>query len=324
MKQTREQWLANRRLGVGGSDIAAVLGLSPWRSAVDVWKCKVSDDPPVDNPTEQMRWGTILEGVVADEYARTTGQRVQRVNAQLRHPQHAWAIGNIDRAVTMPATRARVVGTELRGAQGILECKTASAYSLGEWEGPDGGPAVPVYYTAQVLWYIGIAGVDWADVAVLVGGQRYLQRRVERNDETLRAMFAAAEEFWRGHVLERIPPEPKSARDVVTLFPRDSGDYIDASQNGEMLSLVSNLRAAKADAKAKAEWAAQLEEAVKLRIGERSGIALDGKPVVTWKAAKDSLIVDWEGVAKDLEAPEWIVKQRTTTRPGSRRFIVKD
>ena len=324
MTTDRTDWLASRRKGLGGSDIAAILGLSPWRSAVDVWLDKTSTEPPVDAPSEPMYWGTVLEDVVSGEYQKRTGRRVQRVTQQLRHPQLGWALGNIDRAVTTASTRARVVTGTLRGAEGILECKTASAYSLGEWEGSDGGDAVPVHYAAQVLWYIGIAQVQWADIAVLVGGQRYLVRRVERNDETLRAMFAAADEFWHRHVLTGVAPEPKSARDVVTLFPRDDGEYLDASQNGEVLGLLNALRAARIDAKARVGLVDDIEEQLKLRIGARAGITFDGKPVVTWKAARDSLVTDWEAVATALLAPEELVLQHTTTRAGSRRFTVKE
>lgn len=322
--QNKSEWLLRRRAGLGGSDIAAILGLSPWRSAVDVWKDKTSTEPPVDAPSEPMYWGTILEAVVADEYQRRTARKVQRVTQQLAHPNYPWALGNIDRAVITPSTRARVVTGTLRGAQGILECKTASAYALNDWEGPDGGDAVPVHYAAQVLWYIGIAQVEWADVAVLVGGQRYLQRRVERNDEALRAMYSVAEEFWHKHVLERIPPEPKSARDVVTLFPRDDGEYIDASQNGELLGLLNALRAAKQNTKNFQSLVDDIEEQIKLRIGHRAGITFDGKPVVTWVATRDSLLTDWQAVAQALNPPPELVQQHTTTRAGSRRFAVKE
>ena len=105
----RTAWLAARRTGIGGSDISAILGLSPWRSPVHVWLDKTGqapDEPPAN--AEAMYWGKTLEDVVAREYAQRTGRRVQRVNAILRHPQHEWMLGNIDRAIVAEGSRARL------------------------------------------------------------------------------------------------------------------------------------------------------------------------------------------------------------------------
>jgi putative phage-type endonuclease len=81
---TRDEWLAARRTGIGGSDIAAILGLSPWRTPLDVYRDKV--DGAEQPETEAMRWGRLLEDVIAREYAVRAGVRIQRAIAsgQLR------------------------------------------------------------------------------------------------------------------------------------------------------------------------------------------------------------------------------------------------
>lgn len=322
-----EAWLAERRTGIGGSDIAAILGLSPWKTAVDVWLDKTgqkTDDTIGD--AEAVRWGTLLEDVVAREYSDRTERAVQRVNRILRHPAHEWAIGNIDRAIVAPGSRVRVAddGGSLLGADGLLEAKTASAYKAGEW-GRDGNEdAVPVHYQAQVMWYLGITGQPWCDVAALIGGQRMIIRRVHRDDETIAAMLERAHEFWHRHVLTRTPPEAAKAKDVERLFPADNGEVVEADE--ELLVAYNAAREAKARiAQAEADYEAAVER-IKLALGERSALTLNGKPLVTWKAAKPTRRTDWKALVHHHwpVPPAELVEQFTTETPGSRRFILKE
>lgn len=320
----KSTWLAARRSGIGGSDIAAILGLSQWKTAVDVFLDKTGQSEDSVGNAEAVRWGTILEDVVAREYSERTERAVQRVNRILRHPSHEWAIGNIDRAIVAPGSRVRVAGDggTLLGADGLLEVKTASAYKAGEW-GRDGDEdAVPVHYQAQVMWYLGITGQPWCDVAALIGGQRMIIRRVHRDDETIAAMLERAHEFWHRHVLTRTPPEPAKAKDVERLFPADNGEALEADE--ELLVAYNAAREAKARiAQAEADYEAAVER-IKLALGERSALTLNGKPLVTWKAAKPTRRTDWKAVAEALHAPADVIAAHTTETPGSRRFLLKD
>lgn len=320
----RAAWLAQRKSGIGGSDIAAVLGLSPWRSAVDVWLDKTGQAPD-EAPANQdaLYWGTVLEDIVAREYAQRTGRCLQRVNATLRHPQHDWMIGNIDRAVVAAGSRARPSAAGLLGAERILECKTTSAYKAGDWAGPDGGDAMPVYYAAQVMWYMAISGLDVADVAVLIGGQRYAVRTVERDDETIRALIERAEGFWRHHVLGGIAPEPTSARDAARLFTRDDGSLRAIDDDDDLVRAVAELRDVRQQIGFAEAREAELTATLKLAIAEHAGLAIDGAPVVTWKAARDSTRTDWEAVAAALSPAAELVAAHTATKPGSRRFLLR-
>jgi putative phage-type endonuclease len=321
-----EQWLSARKSGVGGSDIAAILGLSPWKTSVDVWLDKTGQAEGAIGNEEAVRWGTLLEDVVAREYAERTANTVQRVNRILRHPDHEWAIGNIDRAIVAPGSRVRVAddGGTLLGADGLLEVKTASAYKAGEW-GRDGDEdAVPVHYQAQVMWYLGITGQQWADVAALIGGQRMIVRRLHRDDETIAAMLDRAHEFWRKHVLTRQPPEPVNAKDVERLFPDDNGEAVEATDN--LLAAYNAAREAKAriaQDEADFEYAVEM---IKLALGERSTLTLNGKPIVTWKASKPAKRTDWKALVYHHwpVPPRDLVDQFTTETPGSRRFLIKE
>ena len=113
----REDWLKARKSGIGGSDIGAILGLSPFKTPLDVYLDKIGQDDP-QPMNEAMYFGTIMEGIVADEYARRNNRRVQRVNSILRHVDKDWMLANIDRAVVAEGTRART-----GGQPSILRCE---------------------------------------------------------------------------------------------------------------------------------------------------------------------------------------------------------
>ena len=335
----REEWLAMRRTGIGGSDIAAIMGLSPWRSAVDVYLDKIGETKDTGE-NEAMFWGNVLEDVVARHYATKTGAKVQRIGTMMQHPSKPWMLGNIDRAIVTPGSRARFDGGKLLGADGILECKTAGAFKAADWGNENDQDAIPTHYAAQCFWYMGVTGMEWCDIAVLIGGQRYLSKRIERDDEVIRAMEDRAEEFWHRHVLARIPPEPTSGSDAVKLFPRDFGTSIIA--NPKTLELLSRAQELKQQIEAlELELDGDRKKGINGVIGELKAwmggaaeITLGGQTLATWRAANDSQKTDWKSVvdhlrqtyageqtfADDLLAA---ITTNTTTQPGSRRFLIK-
>ena len=335
----RAAWLAARRSGVGGSDISAILGINPWRTAVGVWMDKTGRTP--DNEiNEAMFWGTVLEDVVARHYAETEQRKVQRIGEMMRHPKHEWMLANIDRAIVTPGSRARFDGGRLLGADGILECKTASAYKAGEWGREGDDDAIPTHYAAQAMWYLAIAGLDWCDVAVLIGGQKYLTKRIERDDETIRGMIERAEEFWFKHVVEGIAPEPKTGDDALKLFPQDSGRIIKA--NPKTLELIARAQELKMQIKAleeelegdKKKGTAGVIGSLKAFMGDASAIAIGDDALITWKAAKGSVKTDYAAAIAKLQeiykGEETMltdignaISANTTTVAGVRRFLIR-
>jgi len=286
---TQEEFRNARKTGIGGSDIAAILGLSPWRTAVDVWMDKTGRAPDTE-PTEAMFWGTVLEDVIAKHYADTEQRKVQRIGEMMRHPKHAWMLANIDRAIVTPGSRARFDVGKLLGADGILECKTASAYKAGEWGAPEDDDAIPTHYAAQAMWYLAITGLDWCDVAVLIGGQKYLVKRVERDDDTIQGMIERAEEFWFKHVVGQVAPEPKTGDDAIKLFPRDSGRSIEANPKTlELLARAVELKQQIAALEVELEGDRKkgingVIGELKAYMGDASAITIGNETLATWKA----------------------------------------
>jgi len=117
MSLTTEQ-LLERRKGIGGSDVAAILGLSQWKTPIDVYNEKVNNEYPIATP--RMRWGIRLENAIATEYKEQTGRKIRKCHKIIRHKKYPFLLGNIDRVI--------ISGNGY--GPGILEIKTASEISV--------------------------------------------------------------------------------------------------------------------------------------------------------------------------------------------------
>lgn len=222
VQQTRAEWLKERRTGIGGSDVAALLGLSKWSTPYQLWLDKRGEAPIEDDEPEYIYWGNVLEDVVAKEYAKRTGNRVQRVNKMMRHPEHEFALANIDRAVVNPEIAGNVRWKDGRlTTDRILECKTANGFMQAMWGEVD-TDEVPEYYLVQVQWYLGITRADVADLAVLIGGSDYRRYTIQRDDEIVDMLFEEGARFWK-MVQSDVAPDPQTIEDAKLRWPQHIG-----------------------------------------------------------------------------------------------------
>ena len=292
---TREEFLARRRQGLGGSDMAAIMGLSPWRSPMDVFRDKIGDAPE-NEANDAMYWGNQLEKLVAQEFAKRTGYKIQRRTAQYQHPTIPYLIGNLDRLILN-----RPDGPE------ILEVKTTSAYGKKEW---DGGQA-PLYYRIQLTHYLDVTGYVRGYLAVLIGGNDFRIVPVERDEALIAQMHAAAEAFWLC-VETGTPPvvdgSQATADALKALYPSSNGTSVALPE--EALPWIRQRDAAKA---AQATAKAQLTEAenhLKALIGEADQGTL-GSYTVTWHTAQRT---DLDTKRLKAEQPD-LIQQYTRTTP---------
>ena len=167
-----------RPLGIGGSDIGAVLGLSPYRSAVDVWADLVGRVPRETQDAVHLRFGRHAESFVAAEYERATGRTLVECPQTLFHHEHGFMFAHVDRLVLEHAGDTAIEGGRVT-APGVLECKTANAFSAHGW-GEAGSDRVPAAYLAQCAWYTAVTGCAWADLAVLIGNSDFRVYRLAR------------------------------------------------------------------------------------------------------------------------------------------------
>ena len=280
---SRQDWLALRQSGIGGSDIAAILGVSPYATAYDVYQSKTQ--PLSDEDMNEFAyWGTVLEDTVAREFSKRSGLKIQNVNYLMRHPTHRFAIANIDRAVVN-----RDVSGNVRFKDGklttdqIVEIKTASEYVGKNW-GNEDSDEVPDQYQCQAQWYMGVTGVDVCHMAVLIGGNKYRQYRIERNQDLIDVLFETAHDFWHNHVLAGIEPDATTLQNAKDKYPRHNPDTtLDVEPDSETAKVFEHYESLKAQER---EIKAALELAqtdLICQIQDNEALAIDGEVVATYK-----------------------------------------
>ena len=217
---TRDQWLAERKKHLGGSDVAAILGLSPWRSPWQVWADKQGHtDDQEDTP--QMRRGRLFEEPIAQMYAEDTGTIVQPHPDDLIIGPEEWMAASVDRLVVDAA------GNTLHG----LEIKTSRGYDgWGESgqtvTGLDAAGVMPPYYSTQCLWYMAVTGLSRWDMAVyFMGGDELRVYTVLRDEAVEAKLLELCRKWWQTHIVKGREPEvdgsSEAARYIVKKHPDD-------------------------------------------------------------------------------------------------------
>ncbi|MEB8535194.1 YqaJ viral recombinase family nuclease [Acidithiobacillus ferriphilus] len=303
-EMSREEWLQWRNRGIGSSDAPVAIGMSRYKSPLELWMEKTGRKMQEDiSNKDAVFWGTTLEPIVANVYAEKTGKKVRRVNSVLQHPDYPFMLANLDRIVE---------------GGGVLEIKTAGLRSQGQWE-----EGVPLPYQIQVLHQLAVTGKAWADVAVLIGGQEFRIYRIERDEERIAQLVELETAFWN-HVEQETAPEvdgsESSDKALALLYPRTTPVLVDYSERKEMNTLFKTLLEARQRTKTAELHEALLEQRVKEAIGNAEG-ALFSQGKAMWKLSKPSRSLDTKKLTQEypeLTAPYWYEK------PGSRRFTVQE
>ena len=305
----RDQWLTVRKQGIGSSDAAAAVGLNPYCSPLELWLIKTGRDgnlPKTDpnDETSPAYWGTLLEHVVAAHFTKRTGHRVRRINAVLQHPTEPWMLANIDR--------------EVIGAPDVqvLECKTAGFQGSFLWR-----EGVPEYIQLQVMHQLAVTGKQAADVAVLICGQDLQIHRIQRDEAMIAKLIELERAFWHYVETDTQPPADGSdSADVALrcLYPRDSGQTLDLSDDLEMSGVFSDLLAVRDVLTKNAQLEAQLKQRIQQRMGDATQVLFETGDV-TWRRSKDGTGLDTASLLKDQ--PDLLTRY-SLVKPGSRRFLV--
>lgn len=268
----RAAWLAARRTGIGASEIAAVLGLSPWKSRWALWADKrgMTADRDLAAENEAVAWGNILESTVATEWARRTGAEVAMAGQLLRSTEHPWALATLD---------ARWA---LDGASGILEVKTTGGLHAADWA--DGPPA---HYEMQVQQQLLVTGAERAAIACLIGGQKLAWAWVDRDERAIRQIVAAGAAFWE-LVQSGTAPETdgseSTARALAEAFASDDGATVElGAELRDACEALADLKAQRRDIEAAI---GEHENAIKSALGSHQRGALPGGWGVSWKTQK--------------------------------------
>jgi putative phage-type endonuclease len=233
----RTAWLLARRSHITATDVAAILGLSPWKDAMGVYADKVVAAPadPGD-PAEHLIWGRVLEAPIADEFARRSGRQLLNGGTLLESRETPMLAVTLDREQIDPA----------RPTPGVYEGKTVTAWLARDWK-HDAPP--PDHVMLQVQTQLLVTRATWATVFALIGGNSPVAIEVEANQEVQEVILAAVLDFWQ-LVERRQPPEVTAySKDALAaLYPKQDGTrvYLPA----EAVEWTQKLHAIRADRKA--------------------------------------------------------------------------
>ncbi|MFM2084312.1 MAG: hypothetical protein RLY95_1130 [Pseudomonadota bacterium] len=274
LNMSRVDWLQHRGAGIGSSDAAVAIGLSPYKSPLTLWLEKTKRKESEDiSDKDAVIWGIALEPVLAIEYAKRTGRKVRRVNSLLQHSEYSFMLANLDRETICPFN-----GT------GILEIKTAGYHSAPQWD--DG---VPIAYQCQVLHQLAVTGHDWADVAVLIGGQDFRIYRIERDDAKIADLIEREQHFW-SLVQNDVQPRPDGSLDASKalswMYPKSNGQSVDWSAAGDFNLIFQDLIHTRQQKDQIESKESLLKQQIQNALGEAEvGLFADGR--VSWRKSKE-------------------------------------
>lgn len=311
------RWLDERRKGIGGTDAAAILGLSKYATEHDVWLRKQGLAPEV-RENEAMWWGRELEDIIARRYSEVTSypllnpQHPDGSKRLVYHPDHPELIGSPDRLVV-----SRPLG---------LEIKTASVYTADEW-GREGTDEIPLAYVAQCAHYMAITGFPRWDVAVLIGGSDFRLYHLHRDEAMEQALVAKLIDWWQRRIVQGEEPpidgSEASARFLAGKYPAHNSPRVRADAIAEEVGL--GLLKAREEVEAASAKEQLYMNRMKQLIGDAEG--MDGEAFrVTWMSARGRTTTDWRAVAEAFreqvgtEAFEAAINAATVRAQGNRPF----
>jgi putative phage-type endonuclease len=245
----RDLWLAERRRGIGSSDVAAILGAADYATAVHVYRDKRGQ--LVDDAGEAAMWGHLLEDTVAREWARRQKSVIQRVGL-VANADSPWMMTTLDRLVLeCPMDR----GVKKRCA---LEVKCRSAFKAHRWHAD-----IPDDVLAQTAWQRLVTGFDHIHVAVLIGGNEMKLATAFADPKVDAYVLERVRRFRDEHLLPGVEPDwdltkAQALIDMDSLMNQDRVGEIDLTDVGEVIEYAARAAAKSAAEKAQKESAATL------------------------------------------------------------------
>lgn len=274
----------DRKVSIGSSDAAAVLGLSRWSTPLHVWAEKTGQIVPDDiSDRVSVKLGNKLEQTVAELFMEETGKVVNRVNEPQVHAKYPFLTCQIDR---------RVVGEDA-----LLECKTASAWKAKEWAGEE----IPQEYIIQVYHQLAVTGKKHAYIAVLIGNQDFIWKEIKRDEKIINEIVAKEVHFWNTFVMPKVMPGQITANDSETLFNLfPNAKPVTVELTDETTKLIEQRNAMIQDVEALEKQIDQAENEIKAQMKDAES-ATAGKWDIKW-ATQTSIRLDTERIK--TEAPE--------------------
>ena len=196
---THEEWLTLRRIGIGGSDAAAIAGVAnpKYNSRFKVYQKKTEEITTVEPTNEYAEMGHIMEPVIREVFkSKNPHLKVYRSNFMWQSEIEPFVLANVDGVIFDPDNKEK--------GWGVLEIKNMSEYRNGEF----GEEEIPIEFQIQMSHYLFCLGLKWGMYAVFIGGNKYREFYIERNDELIESLINLERHFWMNHVVPQNPPQP--------------------------------------------------------------------------------------------------------------------
>ncbi len=253
----RSEWLQARRAGVGASDIAAIMGISPWSTPFQIWASKVAEIPE-DEGSEAMRWGHILENVILDEWGAEN--------------RLVFGRDQLIRSVDVPIMMATLDGLTMTvdGFEAVAEAKNRAEWS---WD------SIPEHYHAQVQWQLAVTGYQIGYLIVLFAGRHLETFEIEADHAYQTRQILAAGEFWK--LVEANEPPPTDGADnplMASLWPYHTEQATEIGAD----AAIELYEARSADKVASGRRDAA-EASVKAMLGEADTAVVGQQVIATWR-----------------------------------------
>lgn len=286
--------MGDRATYLGGSDAAAVMGLSPWATPLELWQRKTRRAPPevIDAARQRMfDRGHKLEPFIREmaiTKLRDMGLQVEllAVNQRYTDSAHPFLACEIDFELSL--TGEIQIGDKtytLDGEHINADAKSVTGFARKKW-GETDSEDVPIEYAAQFMHGLGITGRSFCLVAALRSFDDVDIFWTLRDDETIAAMREKSVRFWNDHVLGDTPPDPIDFSDIKLLFPLDNGQETEATE--EIAQKVEQLAAVKQRIKDLKETEESLTFDVGEAISPNAILTYEGRVIATWKAQSTS------------------------------------
>jgi len=255
----------DRNKYIGGSDVAGILGISPWKTRLDVYLDKTVGRETVTPEKEKLfRRGTRMEPYIIDLLAEEEGLNIMARGNRYIDPEYGFLAAEIDAET----------------ATENIEIKTVSPFKAKEW-GEQQTDEVPVHYTAQIMHGLMVTGRNLCVMGVLIGGDDFRVYRVERDDEIITSIRKKELEFW-----ERIqtlnPPDITTVRDVTRLYgTKDAGTSVEVNDEIETSWLA--MKSLNEQIKPLEKLLEQHKEKIQMYMKDAANLTLRGATLATWK-----------------------------------------
>lgn len=296
-----ETWLEYRRKGIGGSDASILCGINKYKSPVELWLDKTGQ-LPAQEAGEAAYWGTVLESIVREEFTKRTGIEVQALHQLLQSEEYPFMQANLDGVCEHPE-----LGTC------IFEAKTASAYKANEWE-----DSIPDEYMLQIQHYMAVTGFGGCYIAVLIGGNTFKWRFVERDEELISMLIKLESDFWN-HVQSKTPP-PMDGSSTAAKYLAERYSNSNKSQialPSSASELIQQYQAASEQLDSITAQKQQAENRLKELLGNNESGVVENY-TISWKQITQERLD-----SKTLKAEHPALYKKYATQTTYRRFGIK-